>query len=100
MGTEYAFTAKIYDPILYFPLRNIRRKIIQLIPDRHAHILDLCCGTGDQLKKLRDAGFHHLTGVDCSREMLKVAQRGDKIETLLECDARHTPFPIQASMLS
>ena len=77
MDTENAFTAKIYDPILYFALKNIRQEIIRLIPNHNLRILDLCCGTGDQLKKLSDAGFNHLTGVDLSTEMLKVARKGN-----------------------
>jgi len=93
MDTENAFTAKIYDPILYFALKNIRQDIIRLIPNRDARILDLCCGTGDQLKKLSDAGFSNLTGVDLSTEMLKVARRGNKIATLQESDVQHTGLP-------
>lgn len=90
MDTQGAFAAKIYDPILYFALNNIRQDIIRMIPDHDARILDLCCGTGDQLKKLSDAGFSNLTGVDVSTEMLKVAGKGDKIANLLECDVQHT----------
>ena len=93
MDTENAFTAKIYDPILYFALKNIRQDIIRLIPNRDARILDLCCGTGDQLKKLSDAGFNNLTGVDLSPEMLKVARRGNKIGNLMESDVQHTGLP-------
>ncbi|NDY71000.1 class I SAM-dependent methyltransferase [Desulfobacter hydrogenophilus] len=93
MDTPGAFTAKIYDPILYFALKNIRQDIIRLIPDYDARILDLCCGTGDQLKRLADAGFSNLTGVDVSPDMLKVAGKGNKIATLLTCDVQHTGLP-------
>ena len=93
MDTPGAFTATIYDPVLYFALKNIRQDIIRLIPDRDARILDLCCGTGDQLKKLSDAGFSNLTGVDLSEDMLKVARKGDKIANLMACDVQHTGLP-------
>ncbi|MCG8552498.1 MAG: class I SAM-dependent methyltransferase [Desulfobacterales bacterium] len=93
MDIPGAFVAKIYDPVLYFALKNIRRNIIRLIPDHGARILDMCCGTGDQLKRLSDAGFSHLTGVDLSTDMLKVAARGNKIATLMECDVQHTGLP-------
>ena len=93
MNTEDAFTAKIYDPLLYFAMRNIRRDVVRLIRNRSLRILDLCCGTGDQLKKLSDAGFCNLTGVDLSPEMLKVAQKGGKIAHLMEGDAQHTGLP-------
>ena len=93
MDTQGACAAKIYDPILYFALKNIRQDIIRLIPDHDARILDLCCGTGDQLKRLADAGFSNLTGVDVSPDMLKVAGKGNKITTLLTCDVQHTGLP-------
>nr|WP_320190322.1 class I SAM-dependent methyltransferase [uncultured Desulfobacter sp.] len=93
MDTPGAFVAKIYDPVLYFALKNIRQDIIRLIPDHDVRILDLCCGTGDQLKRLSDAGFSNLKGVDLSPDMLKVARRGNKIATLIKCDVRHTGLP-------
>ena len=90
MDTQGAFAAKIYDPVLFFALKNIRQDIIRLIPDHDARILDLCCGTGDQLKRLSNAGFSNLTGVDISSDMLKVARKGNKIAKLMECDVQHT----------
>jgi len=93
MDTQGAFAANIYDPILYFALKNIRQDIIRLIPDHDVRILDLCCGTGDQLKRLSDEGFSNLTGVDLSPEMLKVAGKGNKIVNLLERDVQHTGLP-------
>jgi len=93
MDTPGAFTAKIYDSVLYFALKNIRQDIIRLIPDHDARILDLCCGTGDQLKRLSDAGFSNLTGVDLSHDMLRVAAKGGKIDNLLACDVQHTGLP-------
>jgi demethylmenaquinone methyltransferase/2-methoxy-6-polyprenyl-1,4-benzoquinol methylase len=93
MDTPGAFTATIYDPVLYFALKNIRQDIIRLIPDHDARILDLCCGTGDQLKRLSDAGFGNLTGVDLSLDMLKVAAKGRNIAKLMVCDVQHTGLP-------
>ena len=93
MDTPGTFTAKIYDPVLYFALKNIRQDIIRLIPDHDARILDLCCGTGDQLKRLFDAGFCNLTGVDLSPDMLTIARKGNKIANLMVCDVQHTGLP-------
>ena len=64
---------------LFCPEKH-RQEIIRLIPNHNLRILDLCCGTGDQLKKLSDAGFNHLTGVDLSTEMLKVARKAIKLK--------------------
>nr|WP_319495469.1 class I SAM-dependent methyltransferase [uncultured Desulfobacter sp.] len=93
MDTPGAFTAKIYDTALYFVLKSIRQDIIRLIPNHDTRILDLCCGTGDQLKRLSGAGFSKLTGVDLSPDMLKVAARGNKIATLIKCDVQQTGLP-------
>lgn len=93
MDTPGAFTANIYDPVLYFALKNIRQDIVRLIPNRDARILDLCCGTGDQLKRLSDSGCSNLTGVDLSPDMLKIARKGNKIARLLARDVQHTGLP-------
>jgi len=94
MADNDALIAKIYDPLLYFALKNIRQDVRQILDkEAGAKILDLCCGTGDQLKVLADAGFSDLTGVDLSPPMLEVAAKGGKITTLLEKDAQHTGLP-------
>jgi demethylmenaquinone methyltransferase/2-methoxy-6-polyprenyl-1,4-benzoquinol methylase len=93
MTDEYDATAKYYDPLLYFALRHIRQEIIRLIPQKNLAILDLCCGTGDQLKKLAREGFSNLTGVDQSFQMLRQARKGNTHARLIQGDARHTGLP-------
>ena len=40
-------------------------KALSLIkPSRHARILDVGCGSGHRLYELKNAGFHHLSGID------------------------------------
>ena len=40
-------------------------KSLSLIkPSRHARILDVGCGSGHRLYELKNAGFHHLSGID------------------------------------
>lgn len=65
-----------------------------------AKVLDVCCGTGDWslslAKMVGETG--KVTGLDFSREMLKVAQQkiqAQSIEniTLIEGDAQQLPFP-------
>jgi len=55
--------------------------------------LDLCCGTGDQLKLLSKNGFKNLYGLDMSLDMLKVAQKGNDKIKFYEEDATKTSFP-------
>ncbi|BDU49718.1 class I SAM-dependent methyltransferase [Haliovirga abyssi] len=68
------FIADIYDTSLYIPLKGIRKKIIDIIDELGVEeIIDICCGTGNQLKLLRKAGFTYSVGIDLSDDMLAVA---------------------------
>ena len=81
---EYRFTAKIYDPLLSPFIRPIRKRVIKLVRQHHYRsILDVCCGTGDQLKLLKQHGFDG-EGIDISEAMLSVARSGN-----VKADCRH-----------
>lgn len=56
-----------------------------------AHILDVCCGTGQLAATLLARGYR-VTGLDVSREMLRYARRNASAATLLRADA--TSFQI------
>ena len=62
-----------------------------------AHVLDLCCGTGDMAFALRKQGHAaKITGADFSHAMLSraLAKSGDAIAlTWIEADALRLPFP-------
>ena len=74
---EYQYTAKIYDPLLSVFMRPIRRKIIALVKQhKYVSVLDVCCGTGEQLKMLKQHGLEG-KGIDLSEAMLAVAQQGE-----------------------
>jgi D-alanine-D-alanine ligase len=45
-------------------------------------LLDLCCGQGRHCLELARRGFHHLTGVDRSRYLVRLARRRAKQESL------------------
>ena len=69
--------AKLYDPLLYPFIQPIRRYISHFVKQRkYARVLDVCCGTGDQLKMLAKAGIEG-EGVDLSDAMLAVAAKGE-----------------------
>ena len=66
--------SKLYD-LLLFPFLNKIRKltariILQLNPN---NVIDICCGTGNQLKFLTNSGIN-LMGIDNSNQMLKAAK--------------------------
>ncbi|HDQ13754.1 MAG TPA: class I SAM-dependent methyltransferase, partial [Sediminispirochaeta sp.] len=72
---EYGI-APLYDLILYPFVRRLRYKILDICRQRsYSKVLDVCCGTGDQLKLLRRHGFD-VYGVDLSPQMLRVSERG------------------------
>lgn len=74
---EYKYSARIYDPLLFPFIRPIRNKVIALVKRYHYRsILDVCCGTGDQLKLLKAHGFDG-EGIDLSNAMLSVAGEGE-----------------------
>ncbi len=73
---EYKYTSKVYDILLYPFVRTIRNKVINVIKHRgYKSILDVCCGTGDQMKLLKSNGIDS-EGIDISLDMLKVAANG------------------------
>lgn len=73
---EYHYTAKVYDPLLSVFMKPIRQRIIALVKQRgYGSVLDVCCGTGEQLKMLKQHGVEG-KGIDLSEAMLAVAQKG------------------------
>ena len=72
------FIAKIYDPLLSRALKQIRIAVMNKFSKyKDKPILDLCCGTGDQLKLFSKNGFRNLHGLDLSDSMLKIARKGN-----------------------
>jgi demethylmenaquinone methyltransferase/2-methoxy-6-polyprenyl-1,4-benzoquinol methylase len=68
--------AEKYDKILYPALHRIRKKMVEIIKKYNvASVVDLCCGTGNQLKYLNDAGIQNAVGVDLSENMLNQANK-------------------------
>lgn len=91
---EYHHTAAIYDLLFSRSLRNIRSNICTLITHYRArNVIDLCCGTGEQLRMLcRNDTL--LTGVDLSPSMLAQAREKSPASIhYLEADASQLPLP-------
>jgi len=61
---------------------------------KDAHILDLCCGTGQKTQILAERGYS-VTGLDGSREMLKFAGQNAPGVTLVLDDARTFRLPAE-----
>ena len=84
---EYQYSAKVYDQILFPFIRPIRNKVTSLVLKyQYRSILDVCCGTGDQLKLLKEQGFEG-EGIDLSPAMLSIAEKGEHAVNCIEQDA-------------
>ena len=93
MKSNYSFTAKIYDPIFYLPLKSIRIAVMnELLKYKEKVILDLCCGTGNQLNLLSKHGFRKLYCLDISDSMLEIAKRSNSSIKIYNEDAIKTSF--------
>ena len=93
MKSHYSFMAKMYDPIFYLALKPIRIAVMnELLKFKDKIILDLCCGTGNQIKLLSKNGFRNLSCLDLSDSMLEIAKRGDSSIKIYKEDATKTHF--------
>jgi ubiquinone/menaquinone biosynthesis C-methylase UbiE len=91
---EYRLFAYLYDPLLYIALHKIRKKVVNVVAEyQPAALLDICCGTGNQLKFLRKNGFQNIKGIDISKAMLQQARKGDEKMICDEQDATKMKFP-------
>jgi ubiquinone/menaquinone biosynthesis C-methylase UbiE len=93
MESNYSFMAKMYDPIFYLALKPVRIAVMnELLKFKDKIILDLCCGTGNQIKLLSKQGFKNLSCLDISDSMLEIAKRGDSSIKIYKEDATKTNF--------
>ncbi len=93
MKEEYASSAKMYDSLLYLAINSIRLEVMkELSQHKDSAILDLCCGTGNQLKLLSKNGFKNLHCLDLSKSMLEVAKKGNHSIKIYNKDATETNF--------
>lgn len=91
---EYGFTATLYDRCLTPLLSALRIDIRTFIQYRGYHrIIDICCGTGDQLQLLEN-GAEELVGIDNSVAMLAKARQNCSDNVALHLvEAEQLDFP-------
>jgi len=72
---SYTIFARFYDIFLYIFLSKLRKRVVSIARCYNPEtIIDICCGTGNQLKYLRNAGFTNVYGIDISPAMVKQSQ--------------------------
>lgn len=91
---EYQNTARIYDLLFSRALKRLHETIRTCLNYQKAtNVIDLCCGTGNQLRSLADLDML-LTGVDMSQAMLNQARKKSPSSIhYLESDAGNTKLP-------
>lgn len=90
------YFAPLYDPFLNPFLKNLRKKILEVVIElKPSRIMDVCCGTGYQLKMLIRNGFTAV-GIDLSSEMLAVSRRGRWKAPCFKQDATAIDYPDQS----
>jgi ubiquinone/menaquinone biosynthesis C-methylase UbiE len=84
--------AHIYDFLLFPFIHPVRKKLLYIV-DKHQYtkILDVCCGTGNQLKYLKSKGYDAI-GIDLSDKMMSVAARGSNPVKCLKQNAEDLSF--------
>ncbi|MGD9679016.1 MAG: class I SAM-dependent methyltransferase [Vulcanibacillus sp.] len=93
MKKEYDTAAKLYDPLLYVFLNPIRKAVLNELGEyKEKAIVDLCCGTGNQLKILAENDFKSLHCLDISDSMLNIAKQSNFNINIYNEDATKTSF--------
>jgi demethylmenaquinone methyltransferase/2-methoxy-6-polyprenyl-1,4-benzoquinol methylase len=88
---EYKFMAAGYDVVLAPFLSGLRKKVLEMTREINPEsVVDLCCGTGNQLKLLKKMGFSNVTCVDLSEDMLSIARKGKYSPECIQGDASDT----------
>ncbi len=96
MSNDYDVSAIIYDPVLFLALKPVRIAVMHELSDyKNKSIIDLCGGTGNQLKLLSKNNFTDLSCLDLSKSMLKIAAKHNKNIKIYNQDATKTNFENQ-----
>jgi len=89
---DYQFIAPFYDFLLGPFIRSIRRDVLGIVRRlQPKKVLDVACGTGDQLRLLTKNSLHAV-GVDMSEAMIKVCRKANPTSDCLLQDASNMAF--------
>jgi demethylmenaquinone methyltransferase/2-methoxy-6-polyprenyl-1,4-benzoquinol methylase len=94
MMKNISLNTRFYDPLLGKALKPLREAVLHSLPDnKDIRILDLCCGTGDQLGYFKDAGYINLYGLDLDPGMIAFAKTQSVGIDYIVGDAANTGLP-------
>lgn len=87
------FFSRIYDAVFFPFLHTIRKAISKKIVQQNGQkVIDICCGTGNQICYLEKHQTLDISGIDLSDNMLAVAKKRVKNSICLKQDATNTEF--------
>jgi len=75
---------------------TIAEQLVRHLPQKHAAVLDIGCGTGLTCRLLAEQGYDHLDGIDLSQDMLNVARERGIYRKLLQADVNQ-PLALQTA---
>ncbi|MFO7790434.1 MAG: class I SAM-dependent methyltransferase [Bacteroidales bacterium] len=83
--------SRFYDIVFYPFLHGIRKRIaVEIIAAKPKALIDMCCGTGNQIRYLKSLINTETVGIDISDNMLAIASR--KSQNCRKLDATKTHF--------
>ncbi|MFC1876834.1 class I SAM-dependent methyltransferase [Thermodesulfobacteriota bacterium] len=89
---DYQFIAPFYDFLLGPFMQSIRRDVLETVLRlQPENVLDVACGTGDQLRLLTENSINAV-GVDMSEAMLKICRKANPASDCLLQDATKMAF--------
>jgi len=89
---DYQFIAPFYDFLLGPFMRSIRRDVFEIVHRlQPKKVLDVACGTGDQLRLLTENGINAV-GVDMSEAMIRICRKANPAPDCLLQDASSMAF--------
>ena len=89
---DYTFIAPLYDALLHPFVASIRREVLKTVLRlRPQMVLDVACGTGDQLRLLTRNRINAV-GVDLSEAMLRICRKANPATDCLLQDATAMAF--------
>ena len=95
---DYTFIAPFYDFLLGPFMRSIRREVLDILQRlQPENVLDVACGTGDQLRLLAGNNIDAV-GVDMSEAMLKICRRQTIRPPTVSCRMPRT-WPFKTGVL-
>jgi len=93
MSAYSVFFSKIYDTVFFPFLHPIRKKIAQeVFALNPQNIIDMCCGTADQIKYLTNIPTANIIGIDISENMLAIANKKFSKNICIKGNAANTNF--------